>query len=128
MIADAIRQAQQMHRKALEQTYDGLCNIYEYQKQKDEKTKLTKSGEIKTSEDVPCRLSFTNVAAAQNRDGISTISQTIKLFLAPEIKIKAGSKLVVTQNGVTTAYKQSGVPAVYASHQEILLELFDTYA
>ena len=54
--------------------------------------------------------------------------QTIKLFIAPEIDIKPGSKIDVTHLGVTTSYKRSGNPAVYHTHQEIMLELWENYA
>ena len=55
-------------------------------------------------------------------------TQGTKLFIAPEIKVKPGSKIVVEQNGVTTEYSASGVPAVYPSHVEIKLELFRGWA
>ena len=40
----------------------------------------------------------------------------------------AGSKIVVTQEGRTAAYARSGEPAVYSSHQEIVLVPFEEYA
>jgi hypothetical protein len=45
-------------------------------------------------------------------------------LIAPEIHVKPGSKLTITQNGVTTEYKNSGEPALFDTHQEIILELF----
>ena len=60
--------------------------------------------------------------------GASAVVQIAKVFLAPEIKVKPGSKLSVTQNGVTTEYKSSGEPAFYSTHQEIVLELFKGWA
>ena len=38
------------------------------------------------------------------------------------------NRVIVTQNGETTEYKNSGKPAIYSSHQEIILELFDGWA
>ena len=61
-------------------------------------------------------------------DTAAQLVQTIKIFLAPEIRVQAGSKLTVTQNGVTTEYKSSGEPALYQTHQEIMLELFKGWA
>lgn len=58
----------------------------------------------------------------------AAISQGTKLFTVPEIQIKPGSKIIVTQNGVTTVYSSSGVPAVYPTHQEVILELFEGWA
>lgn len=77
--------------------------------------------------DQPCRLSFSSSPSVSDGD-VPKINQTVKLFFAPEITIKEGSKITVTQNGVATVYKQSGVPAVYQTHKEILLELFDGFA
>ena len=61
-------------------------------------------------------------------DTAAKLTQGTKLFIAPEIKIKPGSKIIVEQNGTTTEYSASGVPAVYLSHAEIMLELFEGWA
>ena len=47
----------------------------------------------------------------------------IKLFLSPDIIVKAGSNITVTQAGKTTEYIASGIPAIYDTHQEIMLVL-----
>ena len=39
-----------------------------------------------------------------------------------------GSKITVTQNGVTTDYASSGKPAVYETHQEVILELKEKWS
>ena len=54
--------------------------------------------------------------------------QTIKLYIYPDINIKNGSKIIVTQNGKKQEYKNSGEPARYETHQEIMLELFKGWA
>ena len=113
-------------RKALEKGYTGTFTVTEHKK-------VTKSNhttgfsDVEVIVDQPCRLSFSSSPSATNGD-VAEINQTVKLFFAPEIKVKEGSKITVTQNGVTTAYKQSGTPAVYSGHQEILLELFKGWA
>lgn len=76
----------------------------------------------------PCRLSFETLKTAQQTESAAAVTQVIKLFLSPEIRVKPGSKVTVTQDGVTVDYKCSGVPAVYPTHQEIILELFDRWA
>lgn len=124
-----LQYAFQTARKAQESLYDGLCSIYEYKAIKDENTKLIKpAGEVLTAENIPCRLSFSNIPAAQENTVAVGVQQTAKLFLGPEVKVMPGSKLVVTQNGAEKAYKNSGEPAVYSSHQEINLELFTKWA
>lgn len=115
-------------RKALESLYDGTCSVTEYQKVKKE-NKATGFGEVVVLEGQPCRLSFGSTAATNPTDnGASSVTQTVKVFLAPEIKVKPGSKLTITQKGVTTDYKNSGQAAVYSTHQEIDLELFKGWA
>ena len=61
------------------------------------------------------------------------MTQQVKLFLSPQIKVNAGSKLIVTQKydsreDLVSEFSSSGVPAVYPSHQEISLELFERWA
>lgn len=107
--------------------YDGRCTISEYQKVKKE-NKSTGFQEIVIHENLACRLSFKSINSANQSDTASSVGQTIKVFLAPEITVKPGSKLSITQNGVTTDYKASGKPAIYSTHQEIILELFEGWA
>lgn len=114
-------------RKAIESLYKGTCSITEYQ----EYTKTNKSvghQEVVVLEDEPCRLSFSSSPNTTETETAAHMVQTIKLFLAPDVVVKAGSKVTVTQNDVTTEYKSSGVPALYETHQEIVLELFKGWA
>ncbi len=111
-------------RKAIESLYDGTCTITEYKKvQKANKSMAFK--EVVVSNEQPCKLSFqTTNSTSQTETGASALTQTVKVFLAPEIKVKPGSKLTITQNQVVTDYTNSGEPAYYRTHQEIMLELF----
>ena len=96
---------------------------------RDEKTKITrKNEEVPIVENQPCKLSFEKLNAVVQTDTAAKQTQGTKLFIAPEIKVKPGSKIIVEQNGVTTEYSASGVPAVYLSHAEIMLELFEGWA
>lgn len=70
----------------------------------------------------PCRLSYKSFPEAQKGDGVASFSQTITLFIAPEVVIAAGSAVSVTREGRTLEFIASGVPAVYSDHQEIVLE------
>lgn len=116
-----------MVRNAIESLYEGVCTICEYTAVKDTTTKITTKQEVVVQSNIPCRLSYRYGRSAAQNDAAS-ITQQIELFLAPEITVKAGSKIIVTQNGRTTAYKNSGQPAVYTSHQQIILELFTGWA
>ena len=115
-------------RKAIESLYDGKCTITEHQKIKKE-NKSTGFQDVVVLESEPCRLSFKTIDNTNQTDtAASAVVQITKVFLAPEIKVKPGSKLTITQNDVTTEYKSSGKPAFYSTHQEIVLELFKGWA
>ncbi len=115
-------------KKAIESTYIGKCTVIEYADVIDDNTKITCKKEVTVFEKQPCRISFEKNVAAIQTDTTAEISQNIKLFLSPDMTIKAGSKVIVEQNGITEEYISSGVPAVYISHQEIMLKLFKEYA
>jgi len=72
----------------------------------------------------PCKLSYEKVTNTNQTESAAALIQTAKLFIAPEIQVKPGSKLTISQNGIVTEYKNSGEPAIYGTHQEIVLELF----
>lgn len=115
-------------RKALESMYEGICDIVEHKKVK-KSNGATVSEDVKVLEKEPCRLSFKTITSTNPTDtGASALNQTTTLFINPDIKIKAGSKIVVSQNNVTNEYKQSGEPAIYDTHQEIILESFKEWS
>lgn len=120
---DAIKQA----RKAIESQYKGKCTIIEYQSYKKE-NKSTGKHEIAVLENQSCKLSYSSSSSLNVTDTASKVTQVIKLFIAPEITIKPGSKLIISQNGVTTEYSNSGTSAIYETHQEIELELFKEWS
>lgn len=115
-------------RKAIEITYSGVCTIIERRDTRNEKTKVTRKSEEIIAENVPCKLSFERINSAAQTETATALTQGTKLFAAPEIPIKPGSKVIVEQNGVKTEYSASGAPAIYFSHQEIMLELFRGWA
>ena len=97
MIADAIRQAQKMHRTMIEQTYDGICSIYQIVHEKDPDTKVTKQQERQMSSGIPCHLSFSGFPSADTGETVTDVSQTIKLFLNPEQEIPPGCRIEVSR-------------------------------
>lgn len=114
-------------RAAIECSYTGRCTIVEYRQVRDDKTKISSASEITVLEDQPCRLSYEKITAAGSGQA-ATVSQQTKLFMAPENEVRAGSKLVVEQDGRRQEFAASGEPAVYATHQEIVLKLFRGWA
>lgn len=101
--------------------YTGKCDVFE---NKSNTSGVIKQQEVKTFENIPCRISYKNNSSSTENEVASSAEQAIVLFLSPDIDIKKGSKVVVTQNNRTITYKSSGEPAVYQTHQEITLELF----
>lgn len=127
-MVEAICAARKAARQAIESTYDGVAKVIEHQKIKDEQSKLTYFEDKVVLENQPCKLSFKNLSTVRQSESAAAIIQTIELFISPDITIKPGSKIIVTQAGITTSYTYSGVPAVYDTHQQIILELFTEWA
>lgn len=115
-------------RKAVELLYKGLCTVKVWKEVTDPITHVTKHEEVPLFTDQKCKLSYEKQTSTAPTGGPAVIAQTTKLFIAPELDIPAGSKIVVTQHGKTAEYARSGEPAVYMDHQEIQLEAFERYA
>ena len=113
-------------RKAIESMYIGVCDVIEHKKVKDKVTKTTEFVETTVLSEQPCRLSFKSNSTTGDGN-VAAVTQEIKLFISPDVTIKDGSKIIVTQNGVTKAYNNSSEPALYETHQEITLKLFDKW-
>lgn len=117
-------------REAIESLYIGTFNSYIFESVTDPVTHQTVEKKVLDLENIPCRLSYNTVYPTQYRYenmGIPEVKQVIKVFCSPEITIKSGSVLEVTQNGHTVEYKQSGVPAYHSNHQEISLQYGENY-
>ncbi len=100
--------------------YTGSCDVIEKVELKKD-SGATGFSEMVVAENVPCRVSYSSKTSAKNSDGAYQTTQTTKLFIAPDVDIKIGSKIVVTQNGVITEYGASGEKSTYSGHQEIVL-------
>lgn len=109
----------------LARLWSGRCTIYEYENINDPHTFQTIQREVVVLENEPCRLSYNREQATNISNGAAVVSQSITLFIRPDLVIKPGSVIEITQHGVTEKYKGSGQPAVYCNHQEIILELYE---
>lgn len=109
----------------LARLWSGRCTIYEYENINDPYTFQTIQREVAVLENEPCRLSYNREQATNISSGAAVVSQSITLFIRPDLVIKPGSVIEITQHGVTEKYKGSGQPAVYCNHQEIILELYE---
>lgn len=114
-------------RKALELMYIGVCDVIEHNEVTDPVTKRTAFKDVSVLLAQPCRLSYKS-APATGDGNTASVTQEITLFISPDVKIKSGSKIEVTQRGQTTAFTNAGEPKVYDSHQEITLKLFERWA
>lgn len=102
----------------------GKCTIYEFKDVTNPDTFQTTQEEVPVLVDEPCRLSYNFEQSTDIRSGAAVVSQSITLFIRPNLTIKPGSIIEITQNNVTERYCDSGQPAIYRNHQEIILELY----
>ena len=108
-------------RAQIEKYYIGKCTVY-VKKGVKQPNGSTKQDWVPQLNEVPCRLSFKALSPTDYPSlHTAPVVQQVKLFLKPEIEVPEGSKIVVIQNGNTETYMMAGVPALYATHQEIIL-------
>ncbi len=128
MVNAVVAEARARARAAYEEYhYDGICTVSVLQRTKNPVTRISEAQEHTVYEGEPCHLSLGREAAQQS-EAASSLAQPVTLFISPELVIMPGSKITVSQAGVTTAYTHSGKAAVYDTHQEIALELFERWA
>lgn len=115
---------EKMYTAALKSLWTGKCTItINNTNTVDKNTGRTVLSKTDIYMDEPCRISFDTVNVPEQIASASKAVQSITLFISNKINIPPGSKITVTQNGVTAEYVKSGKPAVYTAHQEIPLEL-----
>jgi len=113
--------------KTLHRFWTDRCDVYVKESKVDGATGRTVFTERKLHADVPCRvsfrMSFETVRAAQDvGDGATAATQAVKIFLAPDVTIPPGSKIVAHRKGTEFTFWKSGVPAVFEGHQEVRVE------
>lgn len=109
----------------LKSLWIGKCTVYEYATVTDPITFQSIQKQVPILENEPCRLSYNYEQSTNIQSGAAVISQSITLFIRPDLEIKPGSVIEVTQHGRTNKYKRSGKPAIYTNHQEIILDLYE---
>lgn len=112
-------------RPNIERMYRGKLTLYEWELVTDPISHVSSEKEIIVVEDQPCLLSHSSTAPTTSSEGVPSVIKTTKIFLSPEVAIKEGSKLVVTQDGVTNTYERSGIPSVYPTHQEVTVNVIE---
>lgn len=116
------------HQDALRRLWDGLCDVYTVKTIRNPANGRDEPTEVQVLQKQPCMLSFSSISSTTEQDSTPMTQQSLKLFLDKSVAIPPGSKIVVTQKDQTNAYAQSGPPAVYSVHQEIMLVPFERYA
>ena len=111
----------------------GRATIYEYQDVTNPETYQTTQQLKAIVTDEPCRVSYGQAAYSRGgtvdiNNGVPYATQSIVLFIRPDVSIKEGSVIEVTQHNVTTKYKRASKPAVHSQHQEVILELYEDNA
>ena len=107
-------------RKAIESLYAETCRIITEKDTIDPDTGIVNTARV-TSAEYHCRISYKNLPVTGG-DGIPVMTQSVTLFLSPEIDIPAGADVDVVRQGRPLHFKSAGVSAVYDNHQEISLE------
>lgn len=116
-------------RNAIECLYSAKMWVTEYVTQKDQVTRRMVTTEImpEDKQDIPCRLSFNSFPQTEDQE-TAPLRMVAKIFCSPDIAILAGSKITVQQNNTTYVLKNSGIPAVHETHQEIICENWEENA
>lgn len=116
------------YQNALRKLWTGRCDVFVRETTVNPANGRNEPTEVQKLAGEPCRLSFSNTSSTTEKGEAALIQQVVKLFISKEAEIPPGSKIVVTQNGVTQVFTHSGEPAIYSGHQEIVLETFKEYA
>lgn len=126
VINKALEKARKQARKAIESLYDCTCTITGgKEKVKDPITKETKLVPKIKYKDISCRISKQSLSKNTQTDTINQVVYELKLFIAPEVEIKQGDEIEVTNVlGVKTKYK-AGEGFPYYTHQEVILNRED---
>ena len=116
-------------RSARELLWYGTCTVFGFEETVDPITGITTVNDnAMLFDSIPCKLSHTKIGINDQTEGPATLDHTIKLSLGNEYDIPSGCTFVVTQNGKTEKYKQSGEAAFFIVHQEIPLVIDEVYA
>ena len=114
-------------RPYLEKLYIDTATIIEYQDVEDPVTHITDKQEVVVYENVPCKLSH-HVPLTTGEGSAASLNLSSYAFFSPDLDIKAGSKIIITRNGKSFAYANSGEAAMGINHQKIMLKVWEDYA
>ena len=116
------------YKKAIQNLWDGRATVTVRVGRLNEATGRTEPQERILAADIRCRISHKSVVSTEPNEEAAQVAQSVVLYIDPSVDIPEGSKITVTQNGMTRDYERSGKSAVYSCHQEVPLELFKEWA
>ena len=116
------------HKKAVQSLWVGKATITVLDGVLNPANGRTEPQERILAADIRCRISHKSVVSTEPNEEAAQVSQSVVLYIDPSVDIPEGSKITVTQNGMTRDYERSGKSAVYSCHQEVPLELFKEWA
>lgn len=103
----------------LEYTYIHTCTIYGPREGKDDKGWDIFTDEVEYS-DIPCAVSFNSLPSSGATDTVQHVDFVAKLFVRPEIDVRAGDTVVANVHGTEYTFLANR-PAIYVSHLEVPL-------
>lgn len=103
-------------REAIESTY--YDSFSSFRKVNRKNGAITVQSEEKILENKPCALSHGSGKALVMPNGLGQTEEIYTLFHAPDLDVKPGDKITVTNPGGQTFNCVAGKPFAYASHAE----------
>lgn len=121
------------HKRALRTLWTDRCTVFVREGVRDAKTGVTNFTERKALEDVPCRLSYKLTSRALMPAGkgqAAALEQSVRLFLDRDAVIPPGARLEIYRCGGAEplCFGRTGLPGLYADHQELRLERWKGWA
>lgn len=109
------------YRGTLERHYVARADVLEERLVENPLNGLSRPKWVTVLTGVPCRISHLS-GDVSGADPLPEAGQRVKLFVAPDVEIRPGSRVQVLDDGGGTVYRYAGHAASYDSDQEIVLE------
>lgn len=113
---------------ALALLYDGRCTVLQETNGEDDCGWLSERGQQELWRDIPCHLVLEQAPPTAATAGAAEVNARGRLFLAADYAIPAGCSVAVRQRGQEYRLGLSGLPQVFAAHQEIAVTLLSERA
>lgn len=105
------------HKKAVQSLWVGKATITVLDGVLNPANGRTEPQERILAADIRCRISHKSVVSTEPNEEAAQVAQSVVLYIDPSVDIPEGSKITVTQNGMTRDYERSGKSAVYKAER-----------